>query len=88
MTYKARLDQLLLTSVQKSNAFIDIVIQEGQSTSLQYQTAKEEWEAAEKEYVTFLKLMESGSVDMDDRYRPASMNFGLRMKDIAAALFL
>jgi len=88
MTYKARLNQLLLTSVQKSNAFIDIVIQEGQSTSSRYQKAKEEWEAAEKEYVSFLKLMESGSIDMNDRYRPFGMNFGLRVRDMAAALFL
>jgi hypothetical protein len=88
MTYKARLDQLLLMSVQKSNAFIDIVIREGQSTSLEYQKAKDDWEAAENEYVSFLKLIETGSISLGDKYRPGNLSFGLKVKDIAASLFL
>jgi len=87
MTYKARLDQLLLLSVQKSNAFIDVVRLEGQSDSTHYQKAKEEWEAAEKAYVSFLKLMEFGQISPNDHITQIKSDFRLRIKNLAA-LFL
>jgi hypothetical protein len=87
MTYKTRLDQLLLISIQKSNVFIDIVSREGQSNSDHYKKAKEEWETAEKEYVTFLKLMEFGQISPNDTITQIKSDIRIRIKNLAA-LFL
>ena len=87
MTYKTKLDQLMLVSVQKSNAFIDVVIQEGQSNSARYREARAAWELAEREYVTFLKLMEAGAFKPGDRVRSSRIRIALRLKDMAAIFF-
>ena len=65
MTYNERLTQLLCISVEKSNALIDVVSEEGQTNSSAYLKANNEWEAAEAEYMSFLKFLESGQVDPD-----------------------
>jgi len=87
MTYKARLEQLLLISIKKSNALIDIVRAEGQSRSELYTKAQAEWEASEKNYVAFLKLMEHSRVNPNDSISPIRAALKARMKIIAAALF-
>ncbi len=87
MTYKARLDQLLLISIKKSNAFIDIVRAEGQSRSALFTKAQAEWEASEKNYVDFLRLMERSHVDPNQRIFSLRTALKARIKVIASALF-
>ena len=84
MTYNARKDQLLLASVQASNAFIDVVIAEGQSHSDRYKAAHQAWESAEYEYVEFLKRMETEGKSPEDRLRPVMRSIQFRLRDIAA----
>lgn len=88
MTYKARLDQLMLVSIQKSNAFIDVVSREGQSNSPEYRAAHDAWEAAERDYVSLLSYIEKEGIDPQMAYPALRNAFRLGMKDIAAALFL
>ena len=66
MTCKARLDQLLLISVKKSNAFIDIVRTEVGNDTPAYVHARTEWEAAEHEYVSMLKYMDAARIKPTD----------------------
>lgn len=87
MTYKARLDQLLLISVQKSNAFIDIVRIEGQNNTPQYTHARIEWEAAEREYVSMLKFMESAKVSPNDSISPIINNVRIGIRSIMMLFF-
>ena len=72
MTYKARLEQLLALSIQKSNAYIDIVSREGQSNSEQYLKARTESEAAESAYISFLLSLEACGASIHD---PLPQNF-------------
>ena len=87
MTYKARLDQLLLISVKKSNAFIEIVRAEGQSMSARFLQAKSEWEDSERDYVEFLKLMEHSRVNPNDQIFSLRTALKARIKVIASAIF-
>ena len=66
MTYKAYLEQLLCVSIQTANELIDVVRKEGQNDSSHFLEAKEIWEAAEREYVACLQLLESGRIRPED----------------------
>jgi hypothetical protein len=87
MTYKARLDRMLVTLVEKSNAFIDLVNKEGQGNSQTYHQMYAEWEAAEKEYVSLLKRVEAGEIDLNSSTCNIAKAIKAGVRDLAA-LFL
>jgi hypothetical protein len=88
MTYNTRFEQLLLISIQKSNVFLAIVKMEGPSGSAQYIRAQAEWDAAQKEYVSFLELMESSQMGPNDRITPIRTAFRARLRNISAMFFV